>query len=144
MIGDGSYMMANSELATSVMLGHKIIVVVLDNGGFGCINRLQQATGGDSFNNLFANARQVRPPEIDFAAHMAAMGARAEKVGSLAELQAAMIRARNAHDRAAPGPSLDPERALELEEAKRLPDRGARYAELLHHLSLGVELRSGS
>jgi len=55
---------------------------------------LQRATGGASFNNMFADARQVRPPAIDFAAHMAAMGAKAEKVGSLAGLQAAMARAR--------------------------------------------------
>ena len=44
MLGDGSYMMMNSELATSVMLGLKLIVVVLDNRGFGCINRLQMAS----------------------------------------------------------------------------------------------------
>jgi len=94
MLGDGSYMMLNAELATSVMLGAKLIVVVLDNHGYGCIDRLQRATGGASFNNLFADARQVRPPEIDFAAHMAAMGAETEKVGSLAGLQAAMARAR--------------------------------------------------
>ncbi|MEE8454694.1 MAG: 3D-(3,5/4)-trihydroxycyclohexane-1,2-dione acylhydrolase (decyclizing) [Limibaculum sp.] len=94
LLGDGSYMMLNSELATSVMLGAKLIVVVLDNHGYGCIDRLQRATGGASFNNLFADARQVCPPAIDFAAHMAAMGAVAEKVGSLAELQAAMARAR--------------------------------------------------
>jgi 3D-(3,5/4)-trihydroxycyclohexane-1,2-dione acylhydrolase (decyclizing) len=94
MVGDGSYMMLNSELATSVMLGLKLIVVVLDNHGYGCINRLQQATGGKSFNNLLADARQVRPPGIDFSAHMAAMGAAAEKVGSLTGLQAAMTRAR--------------------------------------------------
>ena len=94
MVGDGSYMMLNSELATSVMLGAKLIVVVLDNHGYGCIDRLQRATGGESFNNLFADARQVLPPAIDYAAHMAAMGAVAEKVGSLAGLQAAMARAR--------------------------------------------------
>lgn len=46
MVGDGSYLMMNSELATSVMLGAKVIVVLLDNRGFGCINRLQQACGG--------------------------------------------------------------------------------------------------
>jgi len=94
MLGDGSYMMLNAELATSVMLGRKIIVVVLDNHGFGCIDRLQRATGGESFNNLFADARQAWPPEIDFAAHMAAMGAEAENVGSLGELEDAMARAR--------------------------------------------------
>ncbi|HET9068913.1 MAG TPA: 3D-(3,5/4)-trihydroxycyclohexane-1,2-dione acylhydrolase (decyclizing), partial [Amaricoccus sp.] len=69
MLGDGSYMMMNSELATSVMLGRKLIVVLLDNRGFGCINRLQLATGGASFNNLLDTARHVTPSAIDFAAH---------------------------------------------------------------------------
>ncbi len=96
MVGDGSYMMANSELATSVMLGHKIIVVVLDNRGFGCINRLQVGCGGESFNNLLDSARHAVPSQIDFAAHAAAMGATAEKVGSIAELEQAMARARAA------------------------------------------------
>jgi 3D-(3,5/4)-trihydroxycyclohexane-1,2-dione acylhydrolase (decyclizing) len=87
-------MMMNSELATSVMLGHKIVVVLLDNRGYGCINRLQIATGGASFNNLIDTARHVVPSAIDFAAHAASMGAVAEKVGSIAELEAAMLRAR--------------------------------------------------
>jgi 3D-(3,5/4)-trihydroxycyclohexane-1,2-dione acylhydrolase (decyclizing) len=94
MVGDGSYMMMNSELATSVMLGRKLIVVVLDNHGYGCINRLQLATGSASFNNLLDTARHVVPSRIDFAAHAASMGAAAEKVGSIAELEAAMQRAR--------------------------------------------------
>jgi 3D-(3,5/4)-trihydroxycyclohexane-1,2-dione acylhydrolase (decyclizing) len=94
MVGDGSYMMMNSELATSVMLGRKLIVVLLDNRGFGCINRLQIATGGESFNNLLDTARHAVPSSIDFAAHAASMGAAAEKVGSIAELEAAMGRAR--------------------------------------------------
>ena len=51
LVGDGSYLMLNSEIATSVMLGVKLTVVVLDNGGFGCIDRLQRATGGMAFNN---------------------------------------------------------------------------------------------
>jgi len=94
MVGDGSYLMLNSELATSVMLGCKIILVVLDNRGFGCINRLQMATGGANFNNLFSDARHVHTPAIDFASHAAALGARAEKVGSIGELEEAMARAR--------------------------------------------------
>jgi 3D-(3,5/4)-trihydroxycyclohexane-1,2-dione acylhydrolase (decyclizing) len=94
MVGDGSYMMLNSELATSVMLGHKIVVVLLDNRGYGCINRLQVECGGASFNNLLDTARHVEPSSIDFAAHAAAMGATAEKVGGIAELEAAMGRAR--------------------------------------------------
>ena len=96
MVGDGSYMMMNSELATSVMLGHKIITVILDNRGFGCINRLQMATGGESFNNLLDTARHVEPSAVDFAAHAGAMGAVSEKVSSITDLEDAMERARKA------------------------------------------------
>ena len=97
-VGDGSYMMLNSELATSVMLGQKIIVVVLDNRGFGCINRLQNATGGASFNNLLDDCRSIDDgaPKIDFAAHAAAMGALSENVDTPAELEEAMSRAKAA------------------------------------------------
>ena len=96
MIGDGSYMMANSELATSVMLGHKITVVLLDNRGYGCINRLQFATGSERFNNLFDyNVKQDVSPQIDFVAHAKSMGAIAEKVSSLADLELALERSRS-------------------------------------------------
>lgn len=98
MVGDGSYMMANSELATAVMMGLKITVVVSDNRGFGCINRLQKATGGAEFNNLLDHAVHQIPSQIDFAAHAASMGAVAEKVGSVAELEKALERAREASD----------------------------------------------
>ncbi|MEX3976566.1 3D-(3,5/4)-trihydroxycyclohexane-1,2-dione acylhydrolase (decyclizing) [Paraburkholderia caribensis] len=98
MVGDGSYLMMNSEIATSVMLGAKLIVVVLDNRGYGCINRLQQACGGAPFNNMFDDCVQGAPgaPHIDFAAHARAMGAQAEHVGNVQELEAAMQRARAA------------------------------------------------
>jgi 3D-(3,5/4)-trihydroxycyclohexane-1,2-dione acylhydrolase (decyclizing) len=94
MVGDGSYLMLNSELATSVMLGTKLIVTVLDNRGYGCINRLQAATGGAPFNNLLADTVHQTLPDIDFAAHAASLGARSEKVGDLAELEAALQRAK--------------------------------------------------
>ncbi len=94
MVGDGSYMMMNSELATSVMLGHKIIVVLLDNRGYGCINRLQMATGGDNFNNLLDDTCHVEPSNIDFAAHAGAMGATSEHVKSIEELGEALSRAK--------------------------------------------------
>ena len=91
MIGDGSYMMMNSELSTSVMLGQKLTVVLLDNRGFGCINRLQHGTGGERFNNLYDyNVKQEVSPNIDFAAHAASQGAIASKVKSLAELEQAL------------------------------------------------------
>ena len=95
-VGDGSYMMMNSELATSVMLGLKIIVVVLDNRGFGCIDRLQRAAGGSSFNNLLDTARHQTPSAIRFAAHAASMGALATHVENIAEFESAMVRARSA------------------------------------------------
>ncbi|MET0904998.1 MAG: 3D-(3,5/4)-trihydroxycyclohexane-1,2-dione acylhydrolase (decyclizing) [Tardiphaga sp.] len=90
MLGDGSYMMLNSEIASSIMLGAKLTIVLLDNGGFGCINRLQMATGGANFNNLLRDTKHVELPAIDFAAHAAAMGAVSRKVGSIAELETAL------------------------------------------------------
>jgi 3D-(3,5/4)-trihydroxycyclohexane-1,2-dione acylhydrolase (decyclizing) len=98
MVGDGSYLMLNSEIATSVMLGKKLIIVVLDNLGYGCINRLQQACGGEPFNNLFDDCVQgpAGAPRIDFAAHAASLGALAENVKTIPQLEAAMARARAA------------------------------------------------
>jgi 3D-(3,5/4)-trihydroxycyclohexane-1,2-dione acylhydrolase (decyclizing) len=96
MVGDGSYLMLNSEIATSILIGLKLIIVVLDNCGFGCINRLQRATGGESFNNLFAHTQHETLPTIDFATHAASLGAIATKVASLAELEAAVRDARGA------------------------------------------------
>jgi 3D-(3,5/4)-trihydroxycyclohexane-1,2-dione acylhydrolase (decyclizing) len=95
MVGDGSYLMMNSEIATSVMLGLKLTIVVLNNRGFGCINRLQQAAGGAPFNNLLADTRHVTLPDIDFAAHAVSLGADAEKVEGIAALESALQRAKN-------------------------------------------------
>ncbi|CDP53743.1 Epi-inositol hydrolase [Devosia sp. DBB001] len=90
MVGDGSYMMLNSEIASSIMLGAKLTIVLLDNAGYGCINRLQMATGGANFNNLLKDTYHEVLPQIDFAAHAASMGAMARKVASIAELEAAL------------------------------------------------------
>ncbi|NTS32085.1 3D-(3,5/4)-trihydroxycyclohexane-1,2-dione acylhydrolase (decyclizing) [Phyllobacterium sp. BT25] len=94
MIGDGSYLMLNSEIATSVMLGHKINIVLLDNRGYGCINRLQMGTGGANFNNLLKDTKHEVLPDIDFAAHARSLGAISEKVASIAELESALARAK--------------------------------------------------
>lgn len=93
MVGDGSYMMMNSELATSVAMGVKITLVITDNRGYGCINRLQMETGGAEFNNLYAHTN-VNPIAIDFAAHAGSMGADARKVSTIAELEDALAAAR--------------------------------------------------
>jgi 3D-(3,5/4)-trihydroxycyclohexane-1,2-dione acylhydrolase (decyclizing) len=98
LVGDGSYLMLNSEIATSVMLDRKLVIVVLDNHGYGCINRLQQACGGAPFNNLFESSVQAGngAPKIDFAAHAKSLGALAENVKTIPELEAALKRARAA------------------------------------------------
>ncbi len=98
MLGDGSYMMANSELATAVMMGVKITVVITDNRGFGCINRLQKGTGGEEFNNLLDKSVHEVPSKIDFAAHAAAMGAEAVHVGSIEDLEQAVRAAQASHN----------------------------------------------
>lgn len=90
MVGDGSYLMANSEIASAVAMGLDLTIVVLDNHGFGCINRLQQACGGAPFNNLWADTRHAVMPSVDFAAHAASMGAVAHKVADIAELEQAL------------------------------------------------------
>ena len=95
MLGDGSYMMANSELATAVMMGVPFTVVLTDNRGFGCINRLQKSTGGAGFNNLLDDSHHVNPSHIDFAAHAAAMGAHAVKVSDIAHLEAELHAAKS-------------------------------------------------
>jgi 3D-(3,5/4)-trihydroxycyclohexane-1,2-dione acylhydrolase (decyclizing) len=92
MLGDGSYLMANSELATAAMMAIPITLVITDNRGFGCINRLQRATGGAEFNNLLKDARGAGPSRVDFAAHAAALGATAVKAATIAELEAALAR----------------------------------------------------
>jgi 3D-(3,5/4)-trihydroxycyclohexane-1,2-dione acylhydrolase (decyclizing) len=96
-VGDGSYLMMNSEIATAVMLGLKLILVINDNRGFGCINRLQKATGGAPFNNLLRDARHERLTEVDFVAHAASLGAKAVKVASIAELETAFKAAKAAN-----------------------------------------------
>jgi 3D-(3,5/4)-trihydroxycyclohexane-1,2-dione acylhydrolase (decyclizing) len=95
MLGDGSYMMLNSDIYSSVLTGNKIICIVCDNGGFAVINRLQVGKGGAEFNNLLASAKHVgEVPRIDFAMHAQAMGANSETVTSISELEAAIGRAR--------------------------------------------------
>ena len=100
MVGDGSYLMLNSEIATAVMSGHKITIVVLNNRGFACINRLQISCGSSSFNNLwkdspaYQKAMQKSTKQIDFAAHAQSLGAEAKPVQTIAQLEKALQTAR--------------------------------------------------
>jgi len=89
-VGDGTYMMMNSDIYSTVLTGHKIIVVVPDNGGFAIINRLQNFKGGASFNNLIKDCRVKEPFSVDFAKHAESMGAYGRRVETLGELDEAM------------------------------------------------------
>jgi 3D-(3,5/4)-trihydroxycyclohexane-1,2-dione acylhydrolase (decyclizing) len=93
-VGDGSYMMANSELATAVMMRVPFTVVLTDNRGYGCINRLQQECGGAEFNNMYKDCNVETQPEIDFTAHAASMGAHAVKAAGIGALEAELVAAR--------------------------------------------------
>ncbi len=90
MTGDGSYLMMNSDIYSSALTGHKMIVIVCDNGGFAVINRLQNFKGVPSFNNLIKDSRVKQPFAVDFAKHAESMGALTRHVESLADLEQAI------------------------------------------------------
>ena len=95
--GDGSYLLMNSDVYSSVLSQRKMIVCVLDNGGFAVINKLQNNTGNESFNNLIADCPTIPAPfAVDFEAHAASMGALAETVTTPAEFGEAFKRAKAA------------------------------------------------
>ena len=97
-VGDGSYLMMNSEIYSSVLTGHKLIIVVCDNGGYAVIRRLQNSAGSVSFNNLLEHCKVSNLVAADFAKHAEGLGAIAETVESIGDLEQAFQRAR-ANDR---------------------------------------------
>jgi 3D-(3,5/4)-trihydroxycyclohexane-1,2-dione acylhydrolase (decyclizing) len=96
LVGDGSYLMMNSEIATSVAAGLPLIIVLADNGGYGCIHRLQRATAGEPHNNLLRESFPTAPAGtgIDFVAHARALGAESLRAPDIAALEQAVARAR--------------------------------------------------
>ncbi len=96
MLGDGSYLMMNSDIYSSVLTGMKLIVVVCDNGGFAVIDRLQRAKGIPSFNNQLEDCRVREPVAVDFARHAEAMGAIGISVRGIGEFEDAFRRAKEA------------------------------------------------
>ncbi len=95
-VGDGSYLMMNSDIYSTVMTGHKVIFLLCDNGGFAVINRLQVNTGGEEFNNLLHTTRHERMFRVDFVKHAESMGAISEKVTTIDEFKGAFARAKAA------------------------------------------------
>ncbi|SEL09932.1 3D-(3,5/4)-trihydroxycyclohexane-1,2-dione acylhydrolase (decyclizing) [Pacificibacter marinus] len=94
-VGDGSYMMANSELATAVMRRVPFTVILTDNSGYGCINRLQKASSGVPFNNMYVDCNIEAQPAIDYVAHAGSMGAHTVKAADVTQLQTEIIAARS-------------------------------------------------
>ncbi|MFI9382943.1 3D-(3,5/4)-trihydroxycyclohexane-1,2-dione acylhydrolase (decyclizing) [Kutzneria sp. NPDC052558] len=76
LLGDGSYLMLNSELFSAAFAGHGFVAVVCDNDGYAVIHRLQTGQGAAGYNNMYADCRSDLPvpPRVNFAAHAAALG----------------------------------------------------------------------
>ncbi len=118
MVGDGSYLMLNSEIVTAVAEGLKLTIVVIDNHGFQCILALQRSAGIPDFANELRfrdGAGHLAGPyvPVDFRAHAAAMGASATFATTLDELRSALDTAR-----LAPGVSVI---VIPAEPEKRMP-----------------------
>jgi 3D-(3,5/4)-trihydroxycyclohexane-1,2-dione acylhydrolase (decyclizing) len=96
LLGDGSYLMLNSELFSAAFAGHGFVAVVCDNDGYAVIDRLQRGNGAPGFNNMYADSRslQAQPPRVDFASHAAALGCAVLSVPDLADLRSAYRQAR--------------------------------------------------
>ncbi|WP_440902610.1 3D-(3,5/4)-trihydroxycyclohexane-1,2-dione acylhydrolase (decyclizing) [Actinosynnema sp.] len=98
LLGDGSYLMLNSDLFSAAFAGHGFVAVVCDNGGYAVIDRLQRDQGARPFHNLYADVRtgHADPPSVDFAAHAAALGCSVHPAPDLAALPNAYREARRA------------------------------------------------
>lgn len=93
--GDGSYLMLNSELYSSILSGDKMIVIVFDNEGYAVINRLQVNQGAEPFNNLIKDCKlATKPFMIDFVAHAKSMKAQAGEARTLKEFESLFAKAR--------------------------------------------------
>ena len=93
-VGDGSYLLHNSDIYSSVLYDKKLIIILCDNGGHMVINRLQLAKGGKEYLCNLRSARAKNIQFVNFEAHAKSMGANAETVKSTSELEAAFKRAK--------------------------------------------------
>ena len=80
MVGDGSYLMMNSEILSAVNNGNSIIYILCDNKGFAVIQRLQISNGSKSYRTMFADSDLDKPFDVDFVAHANSLGAKAKRV----------------------------------------------------------------
>jgi 3D-(3,5/4)-trihydroxycyclohexane-1,2-dione acylhydrolase (decyclizing) len=80
MLGDGSYLMLNSEILSAVNNGDSLIYILCDNLGFAVIQRLQVSNGSKSYRTMFDDSDLNKPFKVDFVSHAKSLGARAVKV----------------------------------------------------------------
>jgi 3D-(3,5/4)-trihydroxycyclohexane-1,2-dione acylhydrolase (decyclizing) len=96
MVGDGSYLMLNNEIVTSLQEGYKLTIVLLDNHGFQCIRGLQESTGSPAFGNelRYRDERSGRLEgsyiPVDFMKNAESLGARAYRAESYEALEQAL------------------------------------------------------
>ncbi len=101
-IGDGTYLMLNSEIVTAVAEGIKVTVVLFDNHGYQCIKDLQMNVGSPSFGNELryrdpaTNRLTGAYVPVDYQKHAEAMGALSLFATTEAEIRDALARAREA------------------------------------------------
>lgn len=93
LLGDGSYMMLNSDIYSAVLHGTPLTLVVCDNGGYGVISRLQTNNGAESFRTMITE--NVNAPRVDFLAHAKSMGASVHSASSAAEVAELVLKTRD-------------------------------------------------
>ena len=100
-LGDGTYLMMPSEIATSVQEGVKIVIVLVDNHGFASIGALSRSLGLEGFGTSYRNRSKATgqldgdPLKVDFVANARSLGAHAMKANTLAELKDALRKAKD-------------------------------------------------
>lgn len=104
-IGDGNYLLANSELVTAVQEHLKLTIILIENQGFQSIRALQESKTGVAFGNerrlrsAAENRLSGNVVEVDFEAHARSLGCRSTTVETLEELDSALAAAREIRDR---------------------------------------------
>lgn len=101
MVGDGSFLMMNTEIATAVQEGLKVIIVVVDNSGYSSVGRVSEQVGSEGFGCHFRARGESGWYDgdvlsVDFAALCRSLGADAVRAETRDELEAALAQARAA------------------------------------------------
>jgi 3D-(3,5/4)-trihydroxycyclohexane-1,2-dione acylhydrolase (decyclizing) len=103
MVGDGSWLMMPGELATAIQEGVKLVIVLVDSGGYASIGALSDSVGGGRFGTQLRRrgadgriALDGEPLGIDLAANAASFGVEVLRPQSVAELGEALATARAA------------------------------------------------